>query len=288
VDGLFVPIVHEMRFKSTSETKLLLHIGDLHFGHPGFCRSRWERFKEKYSGKKDIYCIGMGDYWDFSRWSDRKAMRRSGASESATKWMDAKVTEDVERSVKEFEGFTWIGMLEGNHDWEFSNGNTATQMLADLLGTRYLGTCCYIHHALYLHGGKTSISHVCHHGTTSSSRTVGGSVNALEHWSKAFTAHIYAMGHDHSSFVVPCTYTPLFGKVNNHTGEVEIVEHESWFVRSGSMLKGYIPNERSYIATKALPARRLTYPELRIGIQRTREDGVRRLKATIEGINPAS
>jgi hypothetical protein len=288
LDGLFVPITNPITFRSLSDTKTILHLGDLHYGHPGFCAARWDRIKAKYRGRKDLLCIGMGDYWDFSRWSDRQSIRRSGVGSSAQDWLDDKVMDDVKAMADELGQFKWIGLLEGNHDWDFQDGSTATSRLADLLSVRYLGTCCYICHQIECQGCRTTLTHVCHHGIGGGARTIGASINSLEHWTKAFRATIYAMGHDHSSFVLPCTYTPLFGRINAKTHEVDIVEHESWFLRSGSMLRGYIPNERSYIATKALPARRLAYPELRIGIQRTREDGVRRLKATIEGINPAS
>ncbi len=288
MDGLFVPIINDIMFKSVNDTKTLLHIGDTHFGHPGHCANRWQKFKDRYKNRKDVLAIGMGDYWDFSRWSDRKAMRRGGVSDSARDWMDSKVTDDIKRAADELSQFQWLGMLEGNHDWVFSNGETASERLATELGTKYLGTCAYVYHRLNLHGGYAHVAHVAHHGTTSGAKTVLGSINALEHWSKAFQAHIYAMGHDHSSFVLPCSYTPLFGRINRQTGDIEILEHESWFVRSGSMLRGYVPNQRSYIATKAMPARRLSYPEIRIGVTRYIEDGVRRLKPTIEGVNPSS
>ena len=286
MDGLFVPFENKMNFKSCKDTRTLLHLGDLHFGHPGHCDARWKRVKDYYRNRKDVIAIGMGDYFDFSRWSDRQAMRRGGVSQSAYDRLDAMVTDDVKRAADDLSQFNWIGMLEGNHDWDFSDGTSATQMLAGLLGTRYLGTCCLIHHALDYHGGKTVITHVCHHGLGGGAKTIGGSINALEHWTKAFRANIYAMGHDHSSFVLPCTYTPISSRINERTGEVELVEHEMWFIRSGSMLRGYVPHRCSYIAVKAMPARRLAYPEITIGVKRTEVGGTKRIVSVINGNNP--
>ena len=270
-----------------SDTRTILHLGDLHYGASRFLRDPVGPDQGKYRGRKDLLWHWHGDYWDFSRWSDRQSLRRSGVGSSAQDWMDEKVMDDVKAVADELSQFKWIGLLEGNHDWDFQDGSTATSRLADLLSTRYLGTCCYICHQMECQGSRTTLTHVCHHGIGGGARTIGASINSLEHWTKAFRAASTRWGTTIQVLFFRHIHT-LFGRINAKTHEVDIVEHESWFLRSGSMLRGYVPNERSYIATKALPARRLAYPELRIGIQRIKEDGVRRLKATIEGINPAS
>lgn len=292
MDGLFTTLIYPLKFKRINDVYTLLHIGDTHFEHEGHCKSRWQKFRKKHGNRPKTIALGMGDYWDFSRWSDRQAMRRGGVSQSAYERMDRMVIEDVKRSRDEFCVFTWIGLLAGNHDWSFGEDTikqlgctTATEYLAKLLDTPFLGNCTYIHFALDYGGKRTRVSEVAHHGA-GQSRTITASINKLHRWAEAFWAHIYAMGHDHSSFVLPCPNTPLHGYVNKQTGKLEMAEHEPWYVRTGSMLKGYAPGMRSYIAQKALPARRLVYPEVFLGIQRERSNKSDSIKPSIEGLNP--
>src|SRR5688572_14554853 len=97
--------------------------------------------------EKGAWFIGMGDYVDAFSPSNRQRIRSAALYDTAQSMIDQKaeslVTELYEEALKPSKG-RWLGLLEGHHYHQFSAGMTTDMLLADMLGTKHLGTAAYV------------------------------------------------------------------------------------------------------------------------------------------------
>jgi hypothetical protein len=131
-------------------------------------------------------------------------------------------------------GGRWIGLIEGDHRWDFADGTSADQYLCHLLGTDFLGSSALV--TLKPSGlpkghreGETKI--FVHHGI-GSSRSSGGHLHRVEDLLKWVDADLFLMGHSHAKVAAPIDWQTV-SPDGIHYHKTKLL------ARTGSWMKGY-------------------------------------------------
>jgi hypothetical protein len=268
--GLFRTAVKQIEVKSITEPIRIIPFGDVHWGSPGFSARHWREFISQSKRLKNAYFLGMGDYCDFASTSERAALRQIDLHDATRELLETvayKQLNDFRRSIA-WMGDRLLGIIGGNHTYEFADGTTADEKLANLLGVPFLGVCAVIRLALDSHGKRTAVDIFAHHGTGGNGYTEGNSINQVARLRSIVIADIYIEGHDHDKWTKPGKPI-LVPSLNHKTGELEIRERVPLLVRSGSFLKAYEPNARSYIVDTARTPCQLGTVEIQIRLKRS-------------------
>lgn len=235
--------------KSISDEIHLYIFGDIHRDAPGCDVDCWKEFlaeaKSNLSQNPHTYFLGMGDYTDFASSSEQKAIKNSGKiHETTMNMLDEKVQSSNRILAKEmaFMRGHLLGLIEGNHSWELSNGQTSAQDLAERLDTICLGWLCHYTLKLQMTTERMSIHMAACHGKAGG-KTHGVTINQVGDLKTLFPiCSLYVMGHDHQRGTWPTT---SLVPIDNGKG-IKMKQLEQRLCRSGSFLRGYMENTSSY------------------------------------------
>jgi hypothetical protein len=254
--GLFTTYRYEIPFTKFGEPIYLIPFGDIHRNSPMCHEEKWKEFLDWAKGKKNAYFLGMGDYDDLASASERILLQDTKLHDSTRKTLDVFYKKSTEKLAKElsFMNGRLIGILGGNHYSVLINsGITTDQYLSDLLCSKYLGCNTFIQLNFVQqnkHAARRTIDIWAHHGM-GTSRLKGGSINRVQYMAETAEADIYLMGHDHSKGCMPMSrlyLTPPNGEATTPT-----LHHRKMLLgRTGSFLRGYVPDEISYVADGAM------------------------------------
>lgn len=277
-DGLFT--IHEVRMDAKiNETITLIPFGDVHYGSPAFCRNKWREFADRVAGQPRTYFIGMGDYTDSFSTSER--LQLAGLHDSSLEQIEAnkrQLIEDMAKDLSFMKGNVF-GLLGGNHFTAFADGTTGDMLLANRLGTRYLGACSFMRVSFKWKGKCTcSIDIFAHHGK-GGGVTAGGRLNAVEGLIRNADADIFLMGDNHARGVLPLGDTLRLASAK---GKLHLTSRKRWIARTGSFLRGYVPDKRSYVVDAVLPPSSLGWIAFFLTLRRSRDGGEDRTTVEIE------
>ena len=263
-----------IKIESVSDFINIWFWGDVHRDASGCDVERWKHFLKK-SGEDDpdnTYYMCMGDTHDFA--SDReqnKLMRDGYALHETTRETIDDLVQKRNRAfcteIKHMNG-KLLGMIDGNHNWKFPNGVTASEDLANRMGCEHLGWLC--HYTLTFKIGKKTqnVYIVACHGRAGGKRA-GNTINQLEDMKTIFPiADIYVMGHDHMRGAWPID-------VLYPTKDGYIKQKRQFLCRSGSFKLAYEKDKSSYEVGRLLRPADLGAIKLKIGFHRDRADGDR-------------
>lgn len=191
----------------------------------------------------------MGDYLDLASTTERKILGNSDLHDFTMQTLDKLYEKQCDDFIKEisFMKGRLVGMVEGNHHGIFSTSNTTTtQYMCQKLGCKYLGVNSFIRLS-FVYGHKRACVDIWAHHGRGASRLSGGSINTVEQMMDCAEADIFLMGHDHKkSIALKNRLSLTFGKGLNLSSRKVLLG------RTGSFLKGYLPEARSYIAKGAM------------------------------------
>lgn len=211
-------------------------IGDIQYGSQGCSTSLLEKDIERITALGQ-FAIGMGDYTDPMSPSNRAALKVARASlyESTNDLIDGAV-EDMVRELatkylKRVPKKNWLGLVHGDHGWDFQDGQPSDAMLARILGAPYLGDSAIIsiHQA-----GIRPLKVLVTHGRGSSVSSTGKTLH-LERMLAAFDVDVVLMGHSHLKYGVPIE---KIGTRETKRGSRLYAESKVVAI-TGSYLKGY-------------------------------------------------
>jgi hypothetical protein len=226
--------------------------------------------------KLNAKLIGLGDYIDYASPSNRQRIRSSGLYDTALQVQEDAAYLLVDKLYTKYLAPTkgmWLGLLEGHHFYELSNGTTTDQYLAGKLGAKFLGSTAYIGLHFRLRGtseGSTigTVNIWASHGV-GSSKGAAGQLRKLEDVAGAFEADIYLMGHYSKAPAAPIErlYPYWF-----RTGATPILLHKTkLLVGTGSFSKAYVQGSRAglvprggYVEQALMTPAVLTSPLIRI------------------------
>lgn len=249
--GIFTKHEFHIDFDEYNEPIYLFPFGDIHRSAPNCDVERWLEFLEWAKSKKRAYFLGMGDYDDFVSGSERLVLNKRGLHESTVQTLEGVYETHTIRLWNEikFMNGKLIGLIEGNHYGEFESGITTTQYLAQKMKCKYLGVNSFIRLVFKQKARNTTnvLDIWAHHGK-GGARKVGGSLNRVEDMLFAANADIYLMGHDHKK---SCSYVPTM-ELSGQGNSLRLVQKKKLIARTGSFLKGYVDDKKSYVADMAL------------------------------------
>ena len=148
------------------ETLKLIPFGDVHREAPLHSHSWWKRFLDYAKSQKNAIFLGMGDYFDGCSTSERASIARSDLHDSTIANIEDTykgVTKTLANELQFMRG-RLIGLIGGNHYYEYSDGTTSDMRLCEALGCRFLGVQSLIR--VQIDYGKTTMSFdiMAHHG----------------------------------------------------------------------------------------------------------------------------
>lgn len=271
----------------------LIPFGDVHRDTPSCDVDRWKWFLEgcqKYPKDRTWY-IGMGDFNDFASSKEQKALSHADIHDQTRDMLD----EVVKRSNRKFaEEISFmkghiIGMLDGNHNWLFHNGTTATQDLCDRLDAPYLGWLTHIKIKVPLSnktGNRKSKSPcdvalyiIACHGKAGG-KLMGTSINQVDDLCRIFpVADIYIEGHDHQRYAVPKVIL-----IPSGSGADDVKQKRQFLSRSGSFKKGYCEGVSGYEVGRLLRPSDMGAIVYEVSFHRDRREGQDRIITDIKAI----
>lgn len=268
--------------KSINESISLWAFGDVHRDAISCDVKRWKWFLDK-SSKDDpekTYYLGMGDYHDFASSREQKVMSRDVMHETTMTSIDELVEKRnrvFAQEIKQMRG-KLLGLLDGNHNWRFPNGVTASEDLANRMGCAHLGWLTHLTLSFKFSGGKyQNVYIVACHGRAGGKR-IGNSINQVDDLKTIFPmADIYIMGHNHDRGAWPVDI--LYPTSSGH-----IKQKRQFLCRSGSFKKAYEDGKSAYEVGRLLRPADLGALKLNIGFHRDQSEGKDRIITDIEAI----
>lgn len=253
------------RFQTGYKQGDIFHLrpfGDVHRDSSAFSTDKWREFLDSSQTLTKPLFIGMGDYFDSYSTSERIILNNDAIHDTTKKNFEKIAKQKVYDFADEI-GFMkghLLGLLGGNHYIQFPDGTTSDMMLARLLETKYLGACTAMRLSFVpqkSHHGYCAIDIFAHHGK-GAGMTTTGRMAAVEKLPTICEADIFLMGHNHSRGVLP-----LGDKLRLDTNKrgLYIKARRSWIGRTGGFLRGYVPDEASYITDGAMPPTSLGWIE---------------------------
>jgi hypothetical protein len=232
------------------EEVVIVPVGDVHFGAKGFAERSFLEFLdtvEREFKDKQIYYLGMGDYVDAYRTTVRKAFKHLAEDDgdAIDEFMYDKL-DQFYNMVQHTKG-QWLGMLKGNHTWEFRTGTTFETELCGMLETSYLGDCADVSLKFHSESGKTrgGVGIWAHHGVGGRKYPVGKLIDDIcPHFPDS---DIFLMGHVHLREYRDFIRMRRVGR--------QYVDQNGVAAITGGWLKGYIEGPSTYVERKALKPR---------------------------------
>lgn len=212
----------------------IMPIGDVQAGAEGCDLERLKRHI-KYGIDNNARFIGMGDMTDFLSPSNRDRLKKASLYDTAQglidKWHQQHIDE-LMQVLMPTKGL-WIGLHEGHHYHEFTDGTTSDTRIANALDAPFLGTCAITR--LRFESSRASVvAHVWSHHGEGAGATTAAPFNKLERVSGFVDADVLLMGHYHRAGVV--LTDRLFV-----SGVVPQLRHRTRaLVATGSFLRGYM------------------------------------------------
>lgn len=232
--------------KRPHTTLALYGLGDFHADDKGFHKSLLLEYLHEIRANPSAYIILMGDYWNLFRQKIRSSLR---AEIEALADLDGLVTERTEQFYHTFlepVRDRILGALDGNHHFEFSSGDTDTQLLCRLCGTKYLGNLAGLRlriEGLHGIGHGLTLTGMVHHGHWGSgASTPGGDLNSLDNKARPWDVDFVFAGHTHQRKIHIDEFLTI-----PKSGTLFPVARQKALVRTGSFLRQYVPDtqERS-------------------------------------------
>jgi predicted phosphodiesterase len=243
--------------------------GDVHRDSPNHADTKWQEDLDYFRSRKDAYFLGMGDYLDSTSTTERECLGHISKQMHDTFRKDIQALQQAKIDMMAdeliFMKGRLIGLINGNHYFEFQSGMNSDQKLADALNCKYLGVCALIRIYFNMANRKCALDIFAHHGL-GAARLVGGSINRVAQMFEGVEADVAVMGHDHKRVAAPTT-PRLFLEHDSRDG-LKLRRRETWAVRSGSYLASYRDGESNYNVDACRPASSLGHVEMLVKFTR--------------------
>lgn len=246
--------------------------GDVHRDATSCDVRRWKWFLNLSAKDKNAYYLGMGDYHDFASSREQKHLSRDVLHETTMETID-ELVEKRNRAfaleIKQMRG-RLLGIIDGNHNWRFPSGVTASEDLANRMGCAHLGWLSHITLSFTFDTSNRAqnVYIVACHGRAGGKR-IGTSINQVEDLKVIFPmADIYIMGHNHDrgAWPIDILYPTRGGKIK---------QKRQFLCRSGSFKKAYEEGKSAYEVGRLLRPADLGALKLNISFHRDKDEGDR-------------
>jgi hypothetical protein len=225
----------------------------------------------------EAFYIGMGDYTDFLSPSNRDRLRSAALYDTANDVIERTgeaLINEIHEILRPTAG-RWLGLLEGHHFQEFSDGTTSDMRLAAMLRTHHLGTSAFV--GLTFKRGRSSllVNLWAQHGE-GNGQSPSAPITKLDKVVQAFEADLYLLGHMTKLAHAPINriYPAWGGK------EPDVYHRDIHLVGTGGFSRaiqigkraGLVPRG-SYVEQAMMRPVSLGAPIIRIKIERSTKGG---------------
>jgi hypothetical protein len=283
--GIFKTRLVEVQMREYGETFTLIPFGDVHRDSPHCAVERWREDLAEWRKIKNPLFLGLGDYTDFLSTSERIRLR-DGMHDSTDTSLDKLARKQIKDLAKEMDFMKgrMIGLVNGNHYYQFKDGTTGDHMLANELDTHFLGVAAFIRVVFKFPrktGKSISLDIFAHHGagTGQKPHTSLGAIARMAEWADA---DIILQGHDHKRGALPLN--PTLSLSSNASGALHVKERQRWVGRTGSYLKAYIDGEANYNVDAGRGPCSLGHIRFELMPTRSQKDGCERYSVGIRSI----
>lgn len=212
---------------------LLIPLGDIHFSEDDFPERHFTELLSWGTARGALF-IGMGEYLDLAPASQRKII--GSLRDETQRDLDSMVRERIDKLYELMKPTTgkWIGLLEGDHRWDFQDGTSADQYLCQKLKCDFLGTSALVTLKLdkLPKGHREGDTRVYVHHGVGTSRKAGGHLHRVQDLMEWIDSDIYLMGHSHAKVAAPIDWQTV-SPDGIHYHKTKLI------ARTGSYLKGY-------------------------------------------------
>lgn len=226
-------------------------ISDVQLGNFAFDEKLFEEYLTNVP--PGAYYIGVGDYVDGVSPSNRKLLNSLRAKKELydVVWDDLEA--DAERHQEDFLRHVdhtvgkWIALLDGHHYWTFDDNTTTDEHLAEALDSTFVEGDLILE---VLYGAGNGITKRVHawHGQGNAA-TPAGVYNKMVRKSWV-DADLYLMGHTHRKFAIPGP--PQVDQIDP-LSDAGWHQRETWYINTGSYLRGYMRGRPTYVEQGGLP-----------------------------------
>lgn len=246
-----------------TENRIII-FGDVHRDSPNHADTKWQEDLDYFRSQKDAYFLGMGDYLDSTSTTERECLGHISKQMHDTFRKDIQALQqakiDMIADELSFMKGRVIGLINGNHYFEFQSGINSDQKLAEALCCKYLGVCSLIRLSFDMGGRRHTLDIFAHHGV-GAARLTGGSLNRVAQVFEGVDADVAVFGHDHKRGAMPTA--PRIYLASTRTG-LKVRQRETWAVRSGSYLASYRDGEVNYNVDACRSPSSLGHVEMRV------------------------
>jgi len=244
--GIFKVCRFDYKIKKIGQPIYLRPFSDVHRDSPACDVDRWKAWlsQAKAHVNNSIF-LGLGDYNDLASTSERIILGTRALHESTKQTLEDIYDQHIERFAKEIDFMKGrlIGLVNGNHYAEFSDGTNSDMRLARLMKTTFLGVAAFIRLYFHYYNSRIHLDIFCHHGK-GAARMVGGSLNRVQQMGEIAEADIYLMGHDHKK---PAAFVPKLRLEHSSRSGLMLKHRKQLIARTGSFLKAWEPETPSYV-----------------------------------------
>lgn len=216
------------------------------------------------------YVLLLGDQFEGTRTSFRAHIRGYSKDRNSQSSIDTLVEREVQDLADELEPIKdrIIGVLMGNHYYEFCSSITSDQLLCQKLGVPFLGCETGIRLDCKKSGKQRAILKIAahHHGGSSGGKTFSGDANSLHKFEQAWDADCYLLGHTHKTLAFQTAHRTIADR-----GEPQDTTRRRLFVRCGCMrsmehdkASSDEPYNPDYPIQQGLPPLPMNWPEIHV------------------------
>jgi hypothetical protein len=281
-------IEYNIALKSINDSFTLIPYCCTHWDSDECDRRLFWEFTDRAT-EKDVYTLGLGDYFDFARSKYRVGLSSFKPDNTSSQAIDSAVHARTLEYAKEAESLLTsrsLGLIEGNHYWKFTDndasrnvlsGETQASHLCKLYKIQYLAELAVItvnvsfkdikeYHDKYViyasHGTKTG-------GSTLSS-DLGNMERKVE---PMLEADMYVTGHTHRrlSYFIPKMIPQ----------GTRFVEKPHLLIKAGSFLRGFVNDKVTYASEAGYRPLDLGWVEVKFDYRIRGEKFLRRVTTEI-------
>jgi hypothetical protein len=236
------PQVVDSHFFPMKEVRII-PICDTHIGAQGADLDRLRK-TILWGVEHDCYFIGLGDYFDVASPSNRRALQSVTLYDSVREMMDEKMMETLKKglSILRPSRGRWLGLLTGDHVWQFGTGQTTDTILAEELECKYMGDGAaetilkFEKSKANSEGNYWATCELWLHHGVGYGDSPAAALNRLARIAATFYADAYLIGHQHKKTTA---FMPWLRYHTTPKGAVYCEEQERPLVACGGYLKGY-------------------------------------------------
>jgi len=267
----FVLHDYEITLPKQTDYCTLVPFGDVHYDDKNCDRKLFDAFCEETQQYHNPYYIGMGDLSDWSATGDMKKLKSLDLHSTTTEELESigmRHAEEIAEKLGFMKG-RLIGLIGGNHDWIFEDGQTMTEKICDMLECKYLGWLTITTLKFRFNNtGKRQDLHICACHGKGGGQLLGSQINNIEKMTYIYPdASIFLQGHNHGRGGLP---DQVLKKIDIK-GEPHLRYRTRFYARTGSFQRGYVDGRGTFASSRAMRPANLGW--IRFEIRPKREQG---------------